>query len=105
MDDSTKTKVEAAAWQSLIRHFQIRTDAQNIDLMNLAGFCRNCLYKWLIKAADDNGERLSKEDAVQMVYGMSIDEWKKNHQTKASEEQLNLFEKTKPLHSEISGHR
>lgn len=105
MDEQTRTNLEAAAWRSFVGHLQKRTDVQNIDLMNLSGFCRNCLYKWLLAAADEQGVALSKDDAIQAVYGMSIDEWKANHQTKASAEQMKLFEDTKPLHSEISGHK
>lgn len=105
MDDTTRTQIEAAAWRSFVGHLQNRTDVQNIDLMNLSGFCRNCLYKWLLAAAEAQGAALSKDEAIQAVYGMSIDEWKANHQTKASEEQLKLFEETKPLHSAISGHK
>ena len=105
MDQQTQTEIEAAAWRSFVAHLQIRTDAQNIDLMNLSGFCRNCLYKWLLAAAADQGAELSKDDAIHMVYGMTIAEWKANHQTKASDEQLKLFEDTKPLHSAISGHK
>lgn len=105
MTDSVDTNVEAAAWRSFVAHLQDRTDVQNIDLMNLSGFCRNCLYKWLLAAAKDQGSDLSKDEAIQAVYGMTIDDWKANHQTKASEEQLQLFEDTKPLHSAISGHR
>ena len=104
MDDTTRTQLEAASWRSFVAHLQHRTDVQNIDLMNLSGFCRNCLYKWLLAAARDQGTELSKDDAIQAVYGMSYADWKANHQTKASEEQLQLFEDTKPLHSAISGH-
>ena len=104
MDEQTRDKLEAAAWRSFVAHLQNRTDVQNIDLMNLSGFCRNCLYKWLLAAAEDQGVDLSKDDAIQSVYGMTYAEWKENHQTKASDEQLRLFEETKPLHSEISGH-
>jgi len=104
MDDTTRTQLEAAAWRSFVGHLQKRTDVQNIDLMNLSGFCRNCLYKWLLAAAKDQGAALSKDEAVHMVYGMTIEDWKANHQTKASDEQLKLFEDTKPLHSAISGH-
>ena len=105
MDEQTRTNIEAAAWRSFVQHLQNRADVQNIDLMNLSGFCRNCLYKWLLEAAGNEGAELSKDDAIQAVYGMSIAEWKATHQTKASEEQLKLFEDTKPLHSAISGHR
>ncbi|MBL4614611.1 MAG: DUF1244 domain-containing protein [Magnetovibrio sp.] len=105
MEDQTRTNLEAAAWRSFVEHLQIRKDVQNIDLMNLSGFCRNCLYKWLLAAAKDQGVELSKDDAIKQVYGMSYAEWKANHQTKASDDQMQLFEDTKPLHSEISGHR
>ena len=105
MDDATRTELEAAAWRSFIAHLQKRTDVQNIDLMNLSGFCRNCLYKWLLAAAEDQGVEMSKDEAVQAVYGMTMEAWKANHQTKATDEQMQLFEDTKPLHSEISGHR
>ena len=105
IDDTTRTQLEAAAWRSFVAHLQKRTDVQNIDLMNLSGFCRNCLYKWLLAAAETQGAELSKEQAIEMVYGMSYDEWKTKHQKKASDEQLKLFEETKPLHSEISGHK
>lgn len=105
MDNAAQDKLEAAAWRSLVAHLQNRKDVQNIDLMNLAGFCRNCLYKWLLEAGETQGVELTKDDAIQSVYGMTIDEWKKNHQTKASDEQLKLFEETKPLHSPISGHK
>lgn len=105
MDEQTRTQLEAAAWRSFVAHLQKRTDVQNIDLMNLAGFCRNCLYKWLLAAAEDQGVALTKDEAVQAVYGMTIDQWKADHQTPASEEQLKRFEQTKPLHSAISGHK
>lgn len=104
MDDQTRTELEAAAWRSFVGHLQDRKDVQNIDLMNLSGFCRNCLYKWLLAAAEEKGVELSKDDAIQSVYGMPYAEWKANHQTKASDEQMQLFEDTKPLHSKISGH-
>jgi len=104
MDEATRTQLEAAAWRSFTTHLQSRTDAQNIDLMNLAGFCRNCLYKWLLKAADDQDVDLSKDEAILQVYGMTYADWKANHQAKASDEQLKLFEETRPLHSKISGH-
>ena len=81
-----------------------RLFTQNIDLMNLSGFCRNCLYKWLLAAAEDQGVDVSKDQAIEDVYGMTYAEWKENHQTKASDEQLRVFEETKPLHSKISGH-
>ena len=104
MDDMTQTKLDAAAWRSFMQHLQGRTDVQNIDLMNLAGFCRNCLYKWLLKAAEGQGVELTKEDAILQVYAMTSDDWKRNHQGKATQDQLKLFAETKPLHSKISGH-
>lgn len=105
MDDTTRDKLEAAAWRSFVGHLQNRTDVQNIDLMNLSGFCRNCLYKWLLAAAEDQGVAMAKDEAIHAVYGMTLDEWKANHQTQASDEQLKVFEETKPLHSAISGHK
>lgn len=104
MDDATRTQMEAAAWRSLVAHLQERKDVQNIDLMNLAGFCRNCLYKWLLAAAEEQGANLTKDEAIEMVYGMSYADWKANYQKPATEEQLKTFEDTKPLHSKISGH-
>lgn len=104
MDLQTKTEIEAAAFRGLIEHLQNRTDVQNIDLMNLAGFCRNCLSKWYLAAAKERNEEIDYSDAVQAVYGMSMDEWKQQHQTKASEQQIKTFEDTKPLHAKISGH-
>ena len=104
VDDQTRDKLQAAAWRSFVEHLQERKDVQNIDLMNLSGFCRNCLYKWLLAAAEDQGVEISKDQAIEDVYGMTYGEWKENHQTKASDEQLKMFEETKPLHSKISGH-
>ena len=77
----TKTELEAAAFRRLVSHLQERTDVQNIDLMNLAGFCRNCLSKWYAEAADESGLDLSKDDARELVYGMPYDEWKAQYQT------------------------
>jgi len=104
MDEKTRTEVEAAAFRGLVEHLQNRKDVQNIDLMNLAGFCRNCLSKWYAAAAKERGHEVSYDDARELVYGMTYDEWKTNHQAKASEEQLKVFEETKPLHARISGH-
>ncbi|MCH1446762.1 MAG: DUF1244 domain-containing protein [Gammaproteobacteria bacterium] len=77
----TKTELEAAAFRRLVSHLQERTDVQNIDLMNLAGFCRNCLSKWYAEAASESGVELSKDDARELVYGMPYDEWKAQYQT------------------------
>jgi len=104
MDDQTKIELEAAAFRGLVQHLQKRKDVQNIDIMNLAGFCRNCLSKWLLAAAAERGVELSKDEALEQIYGMSYADWKANHQTSASDEQMKLFEETKPLHAEISGH-
>jgi hypothetical protein len=104
MDDKTRTELEAAAFRGLIQHLRKRTDVQNIDLMNLAGFCRNCLSKWYKAAADARGVTLSDEEARVAIYGMPYSEWKAKYQHEASKEQLQKFEETKPLHAEISGH-
>jgi uncharacterized protein len=83
--------LEAAAFRRLVAHLRERTDVQNIDLMNLAGFCRNCLANWLKDAADAAGHPLSKEQSRTLVYGMAYDEWKRLHQAKATEEQRKSF--------------
>lgn len=80
MDDSTRIEVEAAAFRRLVEHFRSRTDVQNIDVMNLAGFCRNCLSKWYQEAAAERGVELGKAEAREVVYGMPYDEWKSKHQ-------------------------
>jgi len=87
-----QTEIEAAAFRRLLAHLDERKDVQNIDLMILAGFCRNCLTKWYKAAADDLGVDMEFEDARQRVYGMSYDEWKANHQTEARPEQLAAME-------------
>jgi len=104
MDEKTRTELEAAAFRGLVEHLQKRTDVQNIDLMNLAGFCRNCLSKWYRAAAEERGQEMSYDEAREIVYGMTYDEWKSNHQHEASDEQKRMFEETKPLHAVISGH-
>jgi hypothetical protein len=104
MDELTRLKLEAAAFRGLVEHLQKRTDVQNIELMNLAGFCRNCLGKWYLAAAKENGVALTDDEAREAVYGMPYSEWKKQHQQEASAEQKARFEETKPLHSAISGH-
>ena len=105
MDEKTRTEIEAAAFRAFVEHLQRRGDVQNIDLMNLAGFCRNCLSKWLVAAAAERGVALSYDEARTEVYGMPFDAWKSRYQKEASDEQLRLFEATKPLHAVISGHR
>ncbi len=97
-------QMQAAAFRSLVEHLQQRTDVQNIDLMNLAGFCRNCLSKWYLAAGEALDADINYEQACEVVYGMPYSQWKETHQTPASAEQLKTFEKTKPLHAKISGH-
>ena len=81
MDDQTRTEIEAAVFRRLVEHFRERTDVQNIDVMNLAGFCRNCLSKWYRAAAEERGAEMSYDEARELVYGMPYDEWKARHQT------------------------
>ena len=93
MDDALKTKFEAAAFRALQKQLMVeRTDVQNIDLMNLAGFCRNCLSRWYQEAAMENGVELSKEEAREIFYGMSMEEWKTNYQTEANKEKQENFQ-------------
>ena len=93
MDDQTRTELEAAAFRGLVEHLRQRTDVQNIDLMILAGFCRNCLAKWYKKAATENDIDMDYDQALEAIYGMPYAEWKQKHQTKASAEQIAAFEK------------
>ena len=81
MDDKTRTEVEAAAFRRLVEHFRGRTDVQNIDVMNLAGFCRNCMAKWYAEAAAEHGHELDKEQSRELIYGMPYQQWKRDHQT------------------------
>ena len=104
LDEKTRTEVEAAAFRGLVEHLRKRTDVQNIDLMNLSGFCRNCLSKWYLAAAQERGADISDADAREAVYGMPYGEWKEKYQEKATDDQLKKFEETKPLHADISGH-
>ena len=94
LDDQTRLELEAAAFRTLVDHMRERTDVQNIDLMNLAGFCRNCLSKWYTAAAKEKGLDLGYEDAREIVYGMPYPEWKAKHQTEATAEQKSAFEKS-----------
>jgi uncharacterized protein len=87
-DDSTRTELEAAVFRRLVEHLRSRTDVQNIDLMNLAGFCRNCLSNWLKEEADAKGAVMSKDESREAVYGMPYDIWKAMHQGSATAEQL-----------------
>ena len=86
MDDQTRLELEAEAFRRLVSHLRERTDVQNIDLMNLAGFCRNCLSNWMKEAADQKGVPLSKDQSREAIYGMPYEEWRKRHQTEASAE-------------------
>ncbi|NKC14876.1 MAG: DUF1244 domain-containing protein [Gammaproteobacteria bacterium] len=88
MDEATHTELEAAAFRTLVQHLRDHPEVQNIDLMNLAGFCRNCLSKWYRAAAQDKGMALEYEDAREIVYGMPYAEWKAQHQSEATPEQL-----------------
>jgi len=96
MDEKTRTELEAAVFRRLVDHLRVRTDVQNIDLMNLAGFCRNCLSNWLKEAADAKGVPLSKDDSRAEVYGMPYDEWKAKYQREASPEQQAAFAQSHP---------
>lgn len=80
MEESTQTELEAAAFRALVKHLREHTEVQNIDLMNLAGFCRNCLSKWYLAAAEEKGEEMDYETARVIVYGMPYSEWKEKHQ-------------------------
>ena len=94
MDDATRTELEAAAFRRLLAHLQERTDVQNIDLMILGGFCRNCFSKWYKAAADDRNIELDMDQAREAVYGMPYSEWKENHQLEATQEQLDDYNRT-----------
>ncbi len=98
LDDKTRTELEAAAFRRLVSHLRERTDVQNIDLMNLAGFCRNCLSNWLKDAADEKGVALSKDESREAVYGMPYETWKAKHQGTATPEQMAAMKKAHPGH-------
>jgi hypothetical protein len=98
LDDQTRTELEAAVFRRLVAHLRSRTDVQNIDLMNLAGFCRNCLSNWMKEAADAQGVAMSKDESREAVYGMSYEEWKAKYQREASAEQQAAFAKAAPKH-------
>jgi hypothetical protein len=98
MDDKTRTELEAATFRRLVQHLQERTDVQNIDLMNLAGFCRNCLSNWLKEEADAKGAAMTKDESREAVYGMPYETWKTNYQGKASPEQFAAMKKSHSGH-------
>jgi uncharacterized protein len=93
-DAQTRLELEAAAFRTLVAHLGERTDVQNIDLMNLAGFCRNCLAKWYRAAAEERGLELSYDQARELIYGMPYDEWRRRHQSEASPEAKAKFAQT-----------
>lgn len=93
MDKQTRTEIEAAAFRKLLQHLDQRKDVQNIELMNLAGFCRNCLAKWYLAAADEQGVSLDYDAARENIYGMPYEQWKKAYQKEATPEQLTAFQK------------
>ena len=88
---TTQTEIEAAVFRRLLEHLDSRKDVQNIELMNLADFCRNCLAKWYVTAAEERDEAIDYDQAREIVYGMSYDEWKDKYQKKATPEQLAIF--------------
>jgi len=94
MDEKTRIEAEAAAFRHLVEHLRERTDVQNIDLMNLGGFCRNCLSKWYRAALEERGEEISYDEAREQVYGMPYDQWKAKHQSEATPDQQAAFEKS-----------
>ncbi len=98
MDDQTRTELEAAAFRRLVTHLRERADVQNIDLMNLSGFCRNCLSKWYRAAAEEKGLDMDYERAREIVYGMPYGEWKAKHQTEATPEQKEAYKLSHPDH-------
>ncbi|MEQ8654185.1 MAG: DUF1244 domain-containing protein [Kiloniellales bacterium] len=98
MDDKTRTELEAAAFRRLVDHLRSRTDVQNIDLMNMAGFCRNCLSRWYGEAAAEQGLAIDKDAAREIVYGMPYSEWKDKYQSEASDAQKAAFTESVKQH-------
>lgn len=98
MNDAQRTEIEAAAFRRLVDHLRERTDVQNIDLMNLADFCRNCLSRWYQEAADERGVPLDKDGAREIIYGMPFSEWRDRYQTEATEEQKARFREASKGH-------
>ena len=98
IDEKTRTELEAAAFRRLVEHLRERTDVQNIDMMNLAGFCRNCLSRWYREGAAEQGITLADPDAREIVYGMPYKEWQAQHQKEASAEQKAKFSAANPGH-------
>ena len=98
IDDKTRIELEAAVYRKLVDHLRTRTDVQNIDLMNLAGFCRNCLSNWMKEASDAKGLPMSRDESRELVYGEPYDQWRAKHQKEATAEQKAAFEKSHPAH-------
>ena len=104
MTKDQQTQIEAAAFRGLMQHLQQRSDVQNIDLMNLAGFCRNCLAKWYSAEAKNQGLEYDYAQAQNVIYGMEVGDWKTRYQSKASDEQMKRFNETSDLHAKITGY-
>ncbi|MDE0309818.1 MAG: DUF1244 domain-containing protein [Acidiferrobacterales bacterium] len=102
MDETTRTEIEAAVFRHLVGHFRSHTEVQNIDLMNLANFCRNCLSKWYRSAAEDRGHELSYEEVREIIYGMPYSDWKEKYQTEATAQQKQAYQAR--TESDPSGH-
>jgi hypothetical protein len=100
MDEKTRTEVEAAAFRRLVHHFRERSDVQNIDLMTLAGFCRNCLAKWYGAAAVERGVEIDYDAAREIVYGMPYGDWKSNNQTASTPDQVDRYKRSLETHGE-----
>ena len=98
MDDRTRTELEAAVYRRLVEHLRTRDDVQNIDLMNLAGFCRNCLSNWMKEAADAKGLPMTKDESREIVYGEPYTQWQAKHQKDATPQQKKAFEKAQHQH-------
>jgi len=96
VDPQTKIELEAAAFRALVEHLRTRTDVQNIDLMNLAGFCRNCLANWMQEAAGTKSISMTKDEAREIIYGMPYKEWQEKHQKEATPEQKAAFARSNP---------
>jgi hypothetical protein len=99
MDEKTRAEIEATVFRRLVAHLRARTDVQNIDMMNLAGFCRNCLGDWYREAAAEKGIAFEKDEARELVYGMPPSEWKQRYQSEATPEALAAFAKSSKTHS------
>ena len=98
IDNKTQTELEAAVFRRLVEHLRSRNDVQNIDMMNLAGFCRNCLANWMKEAADGKGLSMSKDESRALVYGMPYAEWQAKHQKEATPEQKQAFAQSPHKH-------